>query len=175
LQRYTGRFDLPNIGVLTVTTENGKIYAQVSGQPKVEIFAMAEDEFFLKVVEARVKFIKDEKGEINQLIVFQGGQETKGKKLKEEITIELKPEILDNYIGKYKLSENVTVAVTREGNRLFAEPTGQPKVEMMPVSEMDFVIKEINAKVSFVKDENGKVKKIKLNMNGMDSELPKLE
>ena len=175
LQRFTGRFDLPNIGVLMITTENDKLYAQLSGQPKFEIFPMAEDEFFLKAVEARIKFIKDEKGEINQLIVFQNGQETKGKKLKEEITIELKPEILDNYTGKYKLKENVIVVVTRENNRLFAEPTGQPKVEMQPVSETDFVIKEINAKLSFVKDENGKVKKIKLNMNGMDSELPKLE
>jgi len=46
---------------------------------------------------------------------------------------------------------------------------------MLPVSETDFVIKEINAKLSFVKDENGKVKKIKLNMNGIDSELPRVE
>jgi hypothetical protein len=136
---------------------------------------MSEDEFFLKIVDARIKFIKDEKGEINQLVVFQNGQELKGKKLKEEVTIELKPAILDNYIGRYKLSDNIIVTVSRENNKLFAEPTGQPKVEMLAVSETDFVIKEINAKVSFVKDESGKVKKIKLNMNGMDSELPKLE
>jgi hypothetical protein len=37
------------------------------------------------------------------------------------------------------------------------------------------VIKELNAKISFVKDENGKVTKLKLNMNGMDSELPRIE
>jgi CubicO group peptidase (beta-lactamase class C family) len=175
LQRFAGRYELANIGVLMVTTENDKLYAQVSGQPKLEIFPMAEDEFFLKAVEARIKFLKDEKGEINQLIVFQGGQETKGKKLKEEVIIELKPEILENYTGKYKLNDNTIVVITRQNNRLFAEPTGQPKVEMLPVSESDFVIKELNAKISFIKDENGKVKKLKLNMNGMDSELPKLE
>ena len=45
---------------------------------------------------------------------------------------------------------------------------------MLPVSETDFVIKEINAKLSFVKGENGKVTKIKLNMNATDSELPNL-
>jgi len=175
LQRFTGRYELANIGVLTISADHDKLFAQVGGQPKVEIFAMAEDEFFLKVVDARVKFIKDEKGEINQLIVFQNGQELKGKKLKEEVIIEIKPEILDNYTGKYKLNDNIIVVVTRENNKLFAEPTGQPKVEMLPVSETDFVIKEINAKVSFVKDGGGKVKKMKLNMNGTDSELPKLE
>ena len=160
---------------MTISADNDKLSAQVGGQPKVELFAMAEDEFFLKAVEARIKFIKDEKGEINQLIVTQNGQELKGKKLKEEVVIQLKPEILDNYVGKYKLNENTIVTVTRENNKLFAEAPDQPKVEMLPVSETDFVIKEINAKVSFVKDENGKVKKMKLNMNGTDSELPRLE
>jgi CubicO group peptidase (beta-lactamase class C family)/uncharacterized pyridoxamine 5'-phosphate oxidase family protein len=174
VQRYTGRYELPNIGVLTISTDNDKLFAKMNQQPKIEIFPMAEDEFFLKVVEARVKFIKDEKGEINQLIVTQNGQEIKGKKLKEEVIIQLKPEILDNYVGKYKL-ENTIVTVTRENNRLFAEAPGQPKVEMLPVSETDFVVKEINAKVSFVKDENGKVKKMKLNRNGTDSELPRVE
>jgi hypothetical protein len=147
----------------------------VNGQPTVELFAMAEDEFFIKTVEAKVKFIKDEKGAVNQLIVTQNGQEIKGKKLPEETIIQLKPEILDQYVGKYKLHENIIVNVTRENNKLFAEPTGQPKVEMLPVSETDFVVKEINAKVSFVKDEKGKVTKIKLNMDGRDAELPRLE
>ena len=45
---------------------------------------------------------------------------------------------------------------------------------MLPLSETEFIIKEINAKLSFVK-ENGKVSKIKLNMNSMDSELPRIE
>jgi len=175
LERYAGRYDLSSIGVMMITTENDKLYARVSGQERFEIFPMAEDEFFFKVVDARIKFIKDEKGEINQLIVFQNGQEIKAKKLKEEATIELKPEVLDRYTGKYKLRDNVIVVVTRENNKLFAEPTGQPKVEMLPVSETDFVIKEINAKVSFVKDEMGKVTKIKLNMNGTNTELPRLD
>src|SRR5436190_11501636 len=120
LQRFTGRYELANIGVLTISADHDKLFAQVGGQAKVEIFAMAEDEFFLKVVDARIKFIKDEKGEINQLIVFQNGQEIKGKKLKEEMIIELKPEILDHYTGKYKLNDNTTVIVTRENNKLFA-------------------------------------------------------
>jgi hypothetical protein len=54
-------------------------------------------------------------------------------------------------------------------------PSGESKLEMLPVSETDFVIKELNARLSFVKDENGKVQKIKLNMNGTDSELPRMK
>ncbi|MGZ8558571.1 MAG: serine hydrolase, partial [Chitinophagaceae bacterium] len=175
LQVYTGRFEMINIGVLTVTTTDNKLYAQLSGQPKFEIFPLAEDEFFWKVVDARLKFVKDEKGEITQSILFQNGQELKAKKLKEEQIAEIDPALLDNYLGKYKLNDKIIVTIFKENNKLFAHPTDQPKLEMLPVSEIDFVIKEINAKLTFIKGENGKVTRIKLNMNGMDSELPRIE
>jgi CubicO group peptidase (beta-lactamase class C family) len=175
LQRYTGRYELPNVGVFTVTTEKEKIYAQLSGQPKFEIFPMAEDEFFFKVVEARLKFLKDEQGEINSVMLFQNGQELKAKKLKEDPIATVDPSIFDQYVGKYKLNDNIIVTILKENNKLFALEPGESKMEMLPVSETDFVIKEINARVSFVKDESGKVKKIKLKMNGSDSELPRLE
>ena len=84
LQIFTGRYDLLGQAVITVTTEDNKLYAQLSGQPKFEIFPRSENEFFWKVVEARIKFVKDDKGEINQAILFQNGQEMKAKRLPEE-------------------------------------------------------------------------------------------
>jgi CubicO group peptidase (beta-lactamase class C family) len=175
LQRFVGKYELAGIGVLVITTENDKLYGQLGGQQKVEMSPIAEDEFLVKVVDARVKFEKDEKGVVNQLIVTQNGQDIKGKKLAEEVSLQIKPEILDQYVGKYKLHENTIVTITRENNKLFAEAPDHPKMEMIPVSETDFVIKEVDAKVSFVKDESGKVKKIKVNMEGRDSELPRME
>jgi hypothetical protein len=70
---------------------------------------------------------------------------------------------------------NDTVTISKENGRIFAQPTGQTKLEMFPVSNTDFVLKEINAKLSFVKGEDGKANKIKLRMNGADSELPRIE
>ena len=175
LKIFTGRYDLLGQAVITVSTEDNKLFAQLSGQPKFEIFPSSENEFFWKVVDARIKFIKDEKGEINQATLFQNGQEMKAKKLPEEKIVQIDPSILDNYKGKYKLNDNIVVTVTKEANRLFAEPTGQQKVEMLPLSETDFVIKEINAKISFVRDAGGKVTKFMLNMNGRVNDLPKIE
>ena len=175
LQLYTGRFEILNAGVLTITTTENKLYAQLSGQPKFEIFPSSADEFFWKVVEARLKFVRDGKGEISHAVIYQNGQELKGDKLKEETIIAIDPAILDNYTGKYKLNDNIIVTITKENSKLFAHPTDQPKLEMSSISETDFVIKEINAKLSFVKGENGKVTKIKLNMNGTDTQMPRIE
>ncbi len=69
----------------------------------------------------------------------------------------------------------MVVTISKESDKIFAQPTGQPKLEMFPVSETDFVLKEINAKLSFIKGTNGKVDKIKLHMNGTDSELLRMD
>ncbi len=126
LQLYNGRYDLSGVGVITITTEGDRIYSQLSGQPKFEIFPMSDDEFFWKVVDAKIKFLKDDKGEISQATLFQNGQELNAKKLKEEITITISPAILDRYTGKYKFRENVDVIVSKENNKLFAsQPDSQ--------------------------------------------------
>ena len=174
LQDYKGRYDLSGMAVVIITTENDKLFSQITGQPKFEIFPLSEDEFFWKVVDARIKFIRDQKGEINQAVLFQNGQELKAKKLPEIIVAEINTAVLDNYTGKYKFREDMVVTISKENNKLYAQPTGQPKLEMLPLSETEFIIKEINAKLSFVK-ENGKVSKIKLNMNSVNSELPRIE
>ena len=73
------------------------------------------------------------------------------------------------------MNENVVVTIYKENNKLIAHPTDQQKLEMQPLSDTDFVIKEINAKLSFVKGADGKATKIKLNMNGTDTEMPRIE
>ena len=119
--------------------------------------------------------MKNEKGEVNTAILMQNGQQLEAKKLAEEKIVQIDPAILDNYTGKYRLNANTVVTIYKENNKLIAHPTDQPKLEMEPLSETDFLIKEINAKLSFVKGADGKATKIKLNMNGTDSELSRIE
>ncbi|MFC0772644.1 serine hydrolase [Terrimonas alba] len=175
LERFTGRYELTGMGVLTVTTAEGKLFAQLSGQPKFEIFPASEYEFFWKVVEARLKFDKDEKGIINKATLFQNGQQMVLNKLPEEKIATIDPAVLDNYTGKYRLNSNIVITIFKENNKLYAHPTGQSRLEMLPQSDTDFVILEINAKLSFVKGEDGKATKLNLNMNNTNSELPRIE
>jgi CubicO group peptidase (beta-lactamase class C family) len=82
LKQYTGEYELAPEFTITITTENDKIYAQATGQNKFEIFAESEDLFFLKVVEAKLKFKRDDKGVVTGIILYQGGQEIEGPKIK---------------------------------------------------------------------------------------------
>jgi bla regulator protein BlaR1 len=73
LDRYTGSYQLTPNAVLTVTREGDKLFAQLSGQPKAEIFAKSEREFFYKVVNAQISFDGDTHGNATQLVLHQNG------------------------------------------------------------------------------------------------------
>lgn len=41
--------------------------------------------------------------------------------------------------------------------RLFCQPTGQSKLELAPISETEFILKEVEAKISFSKNSNQEI------------------
>lgn len=82
LREYAGEYQLDPEFSITITVSNGRIYEQATGQGKAEIFAEQKDVFFLKVVEAKLKFVRNENNEIVSMILLQGGQEMEGKKVK---------------------------------------------------------------------------------------------
>lgn len=47
--------------------------AQATGQPQFELFPESETKFFLKVIDAKVTFVKDDTGKVTHLILHQGG------------------------------------------------------------------------------------------------------
>lgn len=82
LKQYEGEYELAPQFVISVTVENGTLKAHPTGQPKVDLYATSETEFFLKVVDARVVFVKNENGEVEKLILHQNGKEIPGVKKK---------------------------------------------------------------------------------------------
>ena len=60
--------------------EDGKLMTQATGQSAAEMFAEGDDTFFLKVVDAQVRFNRDKAGEITSITLFQNGREIPGVK-----------------------------------------------------------------------------------------------
>lgn len=78
---YVGRYELAPKFVLTVTREADHLFTQATGQPKVEVFPEGKDEYFLKVVDAQITFVRDSQGRITELILHQGGEDHHAKRL----------------------------------------------------------------------------------------------
>ena len=67
---------------LTVTRKDSQLFAKVTGQGEVPIFAKSATEYVWKIVPASVEFIKDKEGKIIKAIHRQGGQTIEAPKVK---------------------------------------------------------------------------------------------
>jgi CubicO group peptidase (beta-lactamase class C family) len=63
----------------------------------------------------------------------------------------------DAYVGEYEVTPRLTLTISREGDKLFGQLTGQAKLAVEPVSETQFTMPEVKANISFEKDSAGKV------------------
>jgi CubicO group peptidase (beta-lactamase class C family)/pimeloyl-ACP methyl ester carboxylesterase len=87
----------------------------------------------------------------------------------------INPEILDDYVGQYEINPKFKFVITREDNRLFCQPTGQKKLELIPESETKFSVKDVGAKIEFARDEDGKVRKLILHQSGREVPAKKIK
>ena len=73
LDKYVGQYQVqypPTTFI--ITNENGKLMALRDAEPKVEMFAESETNFFLKTEDIQFTFVKDTNGVVTGFIVHQG-------------------------------------------------------------------------------------------------------
>ena len=82
LDAYEGTYALSPSFKIKVFVEDGKLMTQATGQAAFELFAQEgeEDFFFLKVVDAQLRFNRDAAGDVGSLTLYQNGQEITGTK-----------------------------------------------------------------------------------------------
>mgnify|MGYP003148126637 FL=1 len=82
LDAYEGTYALSPSFKIKVFVEDGKLMTQATGQAAFELFAQEgeEDFFFLKVVDAQLRFNRDDAGDVGSLTLYQNGQEINGTK-----------------------------------------------------------------------------------------------
>ena len=182
LEKYTGRYQLAPSFIITVTRQGDQLFAQATDQPRFEIFAESPREFFLKVVDAQLTFVVDANGRATSIVLHQNGHNTPGNRLegqpppaKEHKEVAVDPKIFDGYTGRYQLAPNFIVAITRDGDHLYAQATGQPRFEIFAESERDFFLKVVDAQLTFVVDANGRATSVVLRQGGVDQPAKRIE
>ena len=84
LKKYVGQYDFDKKHHVYITLENGslQIEAPQGGLPKSPLFAENETNFYLKIINARIEFVKDTSGNITELISHYNGKDEVCKKVK---------------------------------------------------------------------------------------------
>ena len=81
---------------------------------------------------------------------------------------------LDRYVGEYELAPTFRITVTRQGDGLVAQATGQPSFPLFAESERAFYLTAVDARISFQVDAEGKTTGLVLHQNGRDQPAAKV-
>ncbi len=85
------------------------------------------------------------------------------------------PKLFDGYSGRYELAPGIAMTITREGDRLMAQLTGQPKFQIFAEGDRDYFYKVADAQITFVSDGQGKATELILHQNGVDQHAKRIE
>ncbi|WP_218080169.1 DUF3471 domain-containing protein [Anthocerotibacter panamensis] len=71
-------------------------------------------------------------------------------------------------VGTYRFAPFVPIGVTvsEENGHLYAQATGFPKGQLSPQTGLTFAFTAVNAQITFVRDEHGKVTQLHLTRDG---------
>jgi len=83
LEQYTGAFSIKPSFNMYISIEDGRLMIQVSGKGKTPVLAEKENYFYSEEANSYVEFLKDEKGNYNELIITgdPGAKSMKGKRI----------------------------------------------------------------------------------------------
>jgi hypothetical protein len=77
-----GQYKFPASGqTLTVTRDDNRLFARLTGQQNVQVFPESDTDFFYKVVDAQLTFVKDSTGAVTSVILHQNGHDQSAKKI----------------------------------------------------------------------------------------------
>jgi hypothetical protein len=96
---------------------------------------------------------------------------------KQRVVAQIDYSLYDRYIGQYQCSWSPEsfFTVTREGDRLMAKLAEQSAFEVFPESTTDFFYTVVDAQLTFVTNETGKVTHLILHQNGANLKAGKVK
>ncbi|MGH9900297.1 MAG: serine hydrolase [Pyrinomonadaceae bacterium] len=172
LDKYVGVYGLDRKEEAVIRREGEKLLAQFPRAGKVEIFPSSATEFFIKGSRNRLSFTRNAAGEISGLVLHgtygpdQEAAKTDKPLPAERQAVAIDPALYDRYVGVYELAPGFSLTISREDDKLSAQATGQPKLELFPESRTKFFAKGVDVQIEFVVEESGKASSMVLHQGG---------
>ncbi len=144
--RYVGNYQLDRYVLLSMSRDGDRFYTQLTGQPKFEVFAEGERNFFLKAVDAQLAFDVDSEGAVKQATLHQNGRDTVAKRLNAGETERAQAEIEAHKAELAKRMQAQTPSPGTEAalRRSIAEiQKGEPNYDMMSPALADLTRQQL--------------------------------
>jgi CubicO group peptidase (beta-lactamase class C family) len=79
--------------------------------------------------------------------------------------ISLDPSKLDAYAGRFLVNPDRVLTISRQGSKLYAQPTADPQFELLPISDSEFARRDQNVRYRVVRNAGGQIEALKLVSN----------
>ena len=153
LDAVAGTYEIEK-GVQRVFRRTGDgLVMQRTGMPPVPVKAASKDEFFVPGALDWYAVQRDGSGKVTGLLHHQDGNQVPNLRIGDappaRQAVKIANASFDTRVGRYELSPGFVLELTREGDRYFAQATGQGKLEIFPMSETVFFSDQADAEISF--------------------------
>jgi len=82
LSAYAGEYEFAPGQTMTVLLEDSRLLLLLPGQQRLRLHAESETDFFLRLVDVQITFVRDAAGAVSGLDFTQGGRTMRARKTK---------------------------------------------------------------------------------------------
>jgi CubicO group peptidase (beta-lactamase class C family) len=170
---FEGVYELGDGFYLTVFEQGGRLHGQATGQAEFPLNHTGDKDFRFDAASIVIRFPERIDNHAASILFSQGGSEITAPRVDDALgtrpfdEIDVKPEALKDYVGKYQLAPGATITVDVRGGQLFAQLTGQQSFPVFPFEPDKFFYKVVDAKLYFGRNDDGRVVSVTLDQAGL--------
>lgn len=174
LEVYTGVYKDDKNEERILTLENGSLFSKRRGSAKIKLQPYQKDRFFIDDSPVRITFTRaaDNNAMVTGLL-FSDRKSDQKKWIKVSnvipqapTAINLTTQQIQPLLGEYQLLPGLNITITNEGQRIFCQPSGQDRMEILATTPLRFMIKDDDAELEFSGDKDGSIHKLTLFQDG---------
>jgi D-alanyl-D-alanine carboxypeptidase len=159
LRDYVGVYRIDDTATRTITLDDGILYSQRTGGSRLELRPVADDVFLVLVTGGRFRFERRD-GTVTAMVLeprsgmAERAERTAATAPQRQHAVTLPSAAYAAYPGTYRLAPSFEIRITREGDQLHAQATGQQRLRIMPESATRFFFVEVDAVLEFHFEED---------------------
>jgi CubicO group peptidase (beta-lactamase class C family) len=153
LDAYTGVYRVQGGDTRTVRRDGDRLTLQRAGRPPQTVQAFSETGFFMPDNLSWFEFKRDAAGKTTQMVVHQPTEDQLSPRIgdapPQRVAVKIDNARFDAVAGRYQLTPNFVIELTRDGDRYWTQASNQSKIEVFALNERTFFSNAIDAELRF--------------------------
>jgi len=175
LDRYVGVYEVEKGVTRSFRREGEVLVMQRSGRSPIRLKAFSQNGFYLPDGYDHFEFVVDGKGQATGVNQYFDGKKMEQPRIGDapaaRTAIKIANDAYDKRVGRYQLAPGFILELSRDGDRYFAQATGQGKLEIFAASDTVFFARAVDAEVRF---DGADSSQLVLHQNGQQIKAPRL-